>query len=169
MGTRWSVGVAGVIAAVLLAGCGGSGESAHSGRLDVVAAENFYGDIAQQLGGRHVAVSSILSDPHADPHLFEPGTVVGAEVATAGLVIENGLDYDAFVDRLLSAAPNQARKVVSIAGALHVEGADANPHLWYDTPRLPQIAKAIADGLASADPAHAAEYRSRLASFDASL
>ena len=149
------------------AACGTS--SAGSSRtLSVVAAENFYGDIAFQIGGARVHVTSILSDPQADPHLFEPGTAVAAEVATATLVIENGLGYDAFVDRLIAAAPNDRRRVVNVSSALGV-GSGANPHIWYDLPRAGEIAAAIERGLASVDSAHQSEYRQRLQTFDASL
>jgi zinc/manganese transport system substrate-binding protein len=134
-----------------------------------VAAENFYGNIATQIGGPYVSVTSILSDPNADPHLFEPGTANAAAVASARLVIDNGLGYDAFVDKLLSAAPKSDRMVVTIADALHVGGAAANPHIWYDVPRLPEIAQAIAAGLVAVDPPHRAYFNGRLASFDASL
>jgi zinc/manganese transport system substrate-binding protein len=143
--------------------------AAASGKVRVVAAENFYGDIAQQIGGRYVSVTSILNDPNADPHLFEPGTTTGAQVADAKLVIENGLGYDAWMDRLIAATPNQDREVVNVAEVLGVSGADANPHLWYDVPRLPQIARAITRALTAADPAHADEYSTQGASFVASL
>jgi len=134
-----------------------------------VAAENFYGDIVSQIGGRHVSVTSILSDPNADPHLFEPGTLTGAAVTAAQLVIENGVGYDAFMDKLLQASPDASRKVISVADVLGITAPDANPHLWYDLPRVPEIAKAIADGLAAVDPANQAEYQSGLSAFDASL
>src|SRR6478672_6602840 len=78
--------------------------SSSGGKLDVVAAENFYGNMVSQIGGSHVAVTSILSDPNADPHLFEPGTSNGLAVARARLVIQNGLEYDSFMTRLLRAA-----------------------------------------------------------------
>ena len=83
---------------VLLTACAGgapagSGRSAGPRRIVVVAAENFYGDIASQIGGLHVAVTSILTDPNADPHLFEPGTATGAAVAAGRVVIENGLGF----------------------------------------------------------------------------
>ena len=47
------------------------------GKIGVVAAENFYGDVASQIGGDDVAVASIMSNPDQDPHLFEttPGVV----------------------------------------------------------------------------------------------
>jgi zinc/manganese transport system substrate-binding protein len=138
-------------------------------RVPVVAAENSYGDIASQLGGPHVSVTSILSDPQADPHLYEPGTANAAAVARARLVIENGLGYDAFVDRLISAAPSSDRRVVTIADVLHISGADANPHIWYDVPELPRVAGAIADALGSVDPSHRTYYQDRLKAFDASL
>jgi zinc/manganese transport system substrate-binding protein len=159
----------GVLAmAAILAACSGS-SAATSGRVSVVAAENFYGDIARQLGGRFVSVTSILSDPAADPHLFEPGTAAAAAVADARLVIDNGLGYDAFMDRLLSAAPNADRRVVTIADVLRISGPDANPHIWYDVPRIPEMAKAIADALIAASPAHGSYFRDRLERFDGSL
>jgi zinc/manganese transport system substrate-binding protein len=156
-----------VLAVVALAGCGGGGSK--TGGLSVVAAENVYGDIASQIGGPHVAVTSILSNPNADPHLFEPGTANGLAVAEAKVVIENGLGYDAFMTKLEDAAPSKSRAVVTIADVLGVHGEDANPHLWYDVPRLDRTATAIAAVLARADPGHAAAYRRRLRRFERSL
>jgi zinc/manganese transport system substrate-binding protein len=152
--------------AAVLSGCAGSGK--HAG-LPVVAAENVYGDIARQIGGVHVHVTSILSDPNADPHLFEPGSSNGLAVATARVVIQNGLGYDDFMTQLEHAAPNGKRSVLTIADVLGVHGHDANPHLWYDVPALGTIAGAIAKQLGHADPAHAAAYRAGLARFTASL
>src|SRR5437868_5606057 len=149
-----------------LAGCGGGGVGS---ALDVVASTNVYGDIAAQIGGSHVHVTSVLENPNADPHLFEPGTRNGLAVAEAGLAIQNGAGYDDFMGKLETASPNKSRIVVTIADVLDVHGRDANPHLWYDVPRLPRIAGAIAAGLEQADPKHADAYRAGLARFDASL
>ena len=76
--------------------------------IAVVAAENFYGDVAKQIGGDQVAVVSVMSNPDQDPHLFEttPGTVRG--IAGAQIVIFNGADYDPWMPKILSTAP-QAR------------------------------------------------------------
>jgi zinc/manganese transport system substrate-binding protein len=141
----------------VLAGCGDSGPK--NGKLPVVASTNVYGDIARQIGGPHVDVTSVLTDPNADPHLFEPGTESGLAVSRARVVIENGLGYDAFMSRLIEATPNDERHVVTISDALGVHGTDANPHLWYDVPALGTIATAIERTLARADPAHADAYR----------
>src|SRR3977135_1726404 len=135
----------------LLAGCGST--TTGSG-LAVVAAENVYGDMAQQIGGAHVHVTSILSDPNADPHLFEPGSSNGLAVATAKVVIQNGLGYDAFITKLENAAPNAKRSVLTISDVLGVHGREANPHLWYDVPAVGRIASAISGALERADPAH---------------
>jgi zinc/manganese transport system substrate-binding protein len=154
-------------AALLIAGCGGS---SHTNRtLAVVASTNVYGDIARQIGGPHVAVTSILSNPNADPHLFEPGTANGLAVSTASVVIQNGVGYDAFMTKLENASPNSKRRVLTIADVLNVHGHDANPHLWYDVPRLPAIARAIANALAQADPRHASAYAAGEHEFVASL
>jgi zinc/manganese transport system substrate-binding protein len=149
------------------AGCGGGGSG--PARLNVVAAENAYGDIVRQLGGPRVHVTSILTDPNADPHLFEPGTKNGLAVAQAKVVIQNGLGYDAFIDKLESAAPSGSRDELVVADLLGVSGKDANPHLWYDVPRLPAIAAGIERALAHADPRRARRYAAALARFDRSL
>ena len=157
-----------VAAALLTAGCAGTPHG-RPGTLRVVAAENVYGNIASQIGGSHVFVTSLLSKPNADPHLFEPATADGLAVSTARVVVQNGAGYDAFMARLERAAPNSRRTVLTIADVLGVHGRDANPHLWYDVPRLGAIASAIAGALGEADPAHAAAYRAGLRRFDASL
>jgi zinc/manganese transport system substrate-binding protein len=111
----------------------------------------------------------VLSDPNADPHLFEPGTQNGLAVAQAKVAIQNGAGYDDFMGRLESASPSSSRIVVTIAEMLGVPGRDANPHLWYDVPRLPRIAGAIAAGLEKADATHADAYRAGLDRFVKSL
>lgn len=146
-----------------LAACGGG---ATSGRLQVVASTDVYGDMVRQIGGAHVAVTSILTDPNADPHLFEPGTSSGLSVARAGVVVQNGLGYDDFMTKLEHAAPSAKRRVVVVADVIpHT----ANPHLWYDLPRMPQVAAAIARALGAADPPHAASYRAGERRFVAAL
>jgi zinc/manganese transport system substrate-binding protein len=155
-----------IVSCALLSGCGGS---ASGSGLAVVAAENMYGDIAQQIGGAHVHVTSILTDPNADPHLFEPGSSNGLAVAEARVVIQNGVGYDAFMTKLENASPSSQRSVLTIADALGIHGRDANPHLWYDVPALARIAGAIAGQLVEADPGHAHAYRTGLAAFNASL
>jgi zinc/manganese transport system substrate-binding protein len=149
-----------------VAGCGGSPKST---TLPVVASTNVYGDIARQIGGAHVTVTSVLTDPNADPHLFEPGTANGLAVAHARVVIQNGLGYDSFMTRLERSAPSGNRRVVTISDVLGIHGQDANPHLWYDVPGLPKVATAIERALADADAAHAADYRSGLRAFIAAL
>jgi zinc/manganese transport system substrate-binding protein len=167
------LGYLGLTVALLTGGAGlvlsDSSSSPSGGRVDAVAAENFYGDMARQIGGAHVAVTSILSDPDADPHLFEPGTRNGLAVSRAALVVQNGVGYDSFMGRLEDAAPSSHRIVITVADILGVRGADANPHLWYDIPRLPRIAGAIATGLERADPGDSADYRRGLHRFLASL
>jgi zinc/manganese transport system substrate-binding protein len=152
---------------LLLAACGGSTSAA--GKLDVVAAENTYGNIASQIGGPHVSVTSILTSPDADPHLFEPGMSTGLTVANARVVLQNGLGYDAFMTKLENASPSKDRVAVTMADVLGVHGKDANPHLWYDVPQLDRIGAAIAAAFTRVDPSHAVAYRRGLHRFERSL
>jgi len=133
-----------------------------------VAAENFWGNIAAQIGGRDVEVTSLITSPNSDPHLFETSAHGAALLAEAQVVIENGAGYDPWMGSLLSADGGRPR-VVNAASVLHVGGSDPNPHLWYDLPRVPRVAAAIAAALTSAAPRDAAIFRQNLAMFDASL
>jgi len=153
--------------ALLVSACGSS--TGAGDKLDVVAAENVYGNIASQIGGPHVSVTSLLTSPTADPHLFEPDTSSGLAVSGAEVVLQNGLGYDAFMTRLENAAPSKNRDVVTLADVLGVHGKDANPHLWYDVPKLNRIATAIAAAFVRTDPSHAVAYRRGLHRFERSL
>jgi zinc/manganese transport system substrate-binding protein len=136
--------------------------------VTVVAAENFWGNIASQLGGSAVSVTSLITNPNADPHLFETDAADAAKLAQARVVIENGANYDSWMHSLLSTDSGHPT-IVTAAGVLHITGSDPNPHLWYDIPAVPKVAAAIAAALTKADPAHAAKFRANLARFDASL
>ena len=137
-------------------------------KLSVVAAENFYGDIVQQIGGDRVEVVSILSNPDQDPHLFETTPTIVRQVTAAQIVVFNGADYDAWMDKLLKVAPRAERTVVDVAQLVNKKAGD-NPHLWYEPTTMPAVARALADAFSRADPAHAADYTARLQTFIASL
>lgn len=136
--------------------------------IAVVAAENFYGDIAKQIGGEQVVVVSIISNPDEDPHLFETSPSVIRQIGASRIVIYNGLGYDAWMERLLAAAPRTETRVISV-GALMGKQSGDNPHLWYDPATMPAVAQAVTDALAAIDPSHKADYVQRLQTFQASL
>src|SRR5579863_7734394 len=109
-------------------------------QIDVLAAENFYGDIARQIGGERVAVTSILSNPDQDPHLFEASAQTARDLAGARLVIFNGADYDPWMAKLLAASPAPSRVSLVVADLLHRKAGE-NPHLWYDPRAMPAAAR----------------------------
>ena len=134
----------------------------------LVAAENFYGDVAKQVVGEHASVSSVMSNPGQDPHLFEASPSVARSLSAAQIVVYNGADYDPWMAKLLAAARSPSRKVIVAADLMHRRAGD-NPHLWYDPATMPVVAKAIAADMIATDPTHAAEYDQRLQAFVASL
>ena len=141
---------------------------AAEGKIEVVAAENFYGNVAQQIGGDRVSVVSILNNPDQDPHLFEVSPAVIRKVAAAQVVLYNGAGYDPWVEQVLSATAKPGRVAIVAADLMHRKSGD-DPHLWYDPATMPAVARALATALAAADPAHKDDYASRLATFLASL
>jgi zinc/manganese transport system substrate-binding protein len=155
-----------VIGAVLAPLIAGAAAPAHS--VAIVAAENFYGDIARQIGGSEVAVTSILTNPDQDPHEFEASPSTARALADAAVVVYNGADYDPWAGKLLSASPSPSRKIISVAELVHKNPGD-NPHLWYAPDTVYALAGALADILARLDPAHQAGYQSRLTMFEKSM
>ncbi len=160
--------IVGLGMAILVALVAVTGARAADGKIAIVAAENFYGDVAGQIGGDQVSVVSILSNPDQDPHLFETAPSVVREVAAAKLVVYNGADYDPWMERLLDVTPKPGRVTIVAADLMHKKAGD-NPHLWYDPSTMPTVAKALSAALSAVDPAHVDDYAARLKTFLASL
>jgi zinc/manganese transport system substrate-binding protein len=142
--------------------------AAAEGKISVVAAENFYGNVAEQIGGDRVSVVSILNSPDQDPHLFEVSPAVIRQFVAARVVIYNGAGYDPWVEQVLNATGKPDRVAIVAADLLRRKNGD-NPHLWYDPAAMPVVARALAAAFAAADPAHKDDYAARLATFLASL
>ena len=164
---------AGMLAALALlaAGCASipAGASqppaARSRMIYVVASENFWGSIARQLGGSHVAVYSIISDPNADPHSYESSAASARAVAQANYVIQNGAGYDDWIGRLMSASPSRGRKLLNIADLLGKHPGD-NPHLWYNPRYVTAAESRIEADFKALDPRDAAYFTARRAATD---
>ena len=157
------------LAALAASGCTSSSASTQAGVISAVGAENEYANVLSQIGGRYVHVSSILDNPNTDPHTFEASASVAQEISTAQLIVQNGVGYDAFMNRIESASPNAARKVITVQHVLGLPSSTPNPHLWYDPATMPAVAKAMAADLSALQPAHAAYFRANLRAFDRSL
>jgi zinc/manganese transport system substrate-binding protein len=136
--------------------------------IAIVAAENFYGDVAKQIGGPDVTVDSILNNPDQDPHLFEVSPSVGRNVSAARIVIYNGIDYDPWMRTLLRAARSANRQVIVVADLIGKKTGD-NPHIWYDPATMLALANTLSTALIADDPDHGTAYRQRLQRFEASM
>lgn len=133
-------------------------------KLNVVSAENVYGELAQQLGGDYVQVTSILSNPAQDPHLFNAAPSVAKAIADADIIVYNGMSYDAWMQKLLTVKGSKVQQTIVVADLLGAK-AGMNPHLWYDPATMPLLAQALTNLYAAADKPHAAFYQQRLAQF----
>ncbi|MGH9077427.1 MAG: metal ABC transporter solute-binding protein, Zn/Mn family [Acidimicrobiales bacterium] len=153
-------------AGLSLAGCG-AGPAASpgpQGRIPVVVAENDWGSIAAQVGGRWVQVTSIITDPSADPHVYEPTPADGRAVASARLVWYNGIGYDTWMPRLLAADPGR-RQVLDVGQVVGV-GNGGNPHRWYNPADVTTVVAAYVSDLSRLEPAHAGYFRARAVQFE---
>jgi zinc/manganese transport system substrate-binding protein len=173
---RQRVGAATIVAAsaALMAGCAGAGPSATAaGRIVAVGAESQYANVIAQVGGRYVDALAIESNPNTDPHTYEASPSVAEVVSGAGLVVQNGVGYDTFMERIESASggveSNSSRRVIDVQKLLGLPDSTPNPHLWYEPRTMPAVAKAIAADLSALQPAHAAYFDANALSFERSL
>ena len=173
-GRRRAVGVllavAAATGATALAGCSGNASGASSsGKIVAVGAENEYANVIQQVGGKYVQASAIMSNPNTDPHTFEASAAVAREVGSAELVVQNGVYYDTFMSTIENAAPNSDRKVIDVQKLLGLPNSTPNPHLWYNPITMPKVADAIASDLSALQPSHASYFQANAKAFISSL
>ena len=156
-----------LLLALVIAACGTSAQAGTngSGSIRVVAAENFWGSIASQLAGSDASVQSIITNPAEDPHSYEPSAADARTLATAQLVIVNGIGYDPWAPKLLAANPVSGRTVLAVGELFGLKEGD-NPHRWYDPADVEAVATAITGDLKKLDPKDAASFEHRLTVFE---
>jgi zinc/manganese transport system substrate-binding protein len=158
-----------VLSIAVLAACGSSGSTSTGaprigGVLQVVAAENFWGSIASQIGGAHAHVVSIITNPDTDPHDYEPTAADARTLASAQLVVQNGIGYDPWVKKFLAADSGHAT-VLSVGDLLGVADG-ANPHRWYNPTDVQAVIGQLVRDLQKLDPADRAYFATRQRQFD---
>src|ERR1700691_5990643 len=136
--------------------------------LKIVAAENFYGGVAQQIVGSGATVKSILTNPNQDPHEFTTNAGTAKAVADADIVIFSGISYDPWMDKLLGTSGKPGRVVINVADLIGAKDGD-NPHIWYDPKTMPALSAKLVEVLAKINPTQAGAYQKRLDDFNASM
>ncbi|MFZ4834655.1 metal ABC transporter solute-binding protein, Zn/Mn family [Rouxiella sp. Mn2063] len=158
------------VAAVVLASLhAGAALAAPAPVLNAIGVENEYADVISQIGGKFVHVTAIETDPNTDPHTFEASPQIAADIANADLVVKNGVGYDAWTDKFLSATAKKERRVIDVQHLLGLPDNTPNPHLWYKPTTMPVVAKQIAAELSAALPAQKAYFEANVKKFDESL
>ncbi|MCU1401883.1 MAG: transporter substrate-binding protein [Microbacteriaceae bacterium] len=159
------------VAAIAITGCSSSSQApAAGGKISLVASTDVWGDVAKQIGGNAISVTSIITDPNQDPHSYEADAQVQLALSHASVVIENGGGYDDFVDTLLKGANNPKATVlnaVDISG--FAQNSNLNEHVWYDFPTVQKVAAKITAKLSSLDSANAAVFAANQKKFEAAL
>lgn len=179
--------VAAVAAALVLAACGSSASPASDGstagqpsgtsgaagtRVRIVASTDVWGDIARDIAGDDAEITSIITNPDADPHSYEANAQNQLALSKADLVIENGGGYDDFVGTMLKATNNPKAAVINavdLSGFAATQGDELNEHVWYDFPTVAKVADAIAAALVKIDPPNAGSFQTNATHFAAQL
>jgi zinc/manganese transport system substrate-binding protein len=145
------------------------GNTGGTGSIQAIGAENEYANVIQQIGGKYVQATAIMSNPNTDPHTFEASPAVAREISNASLIVQNGVGYDTWASDIEKAVPASSRKIVDVQQLLGLPDSTPNPHLWYNPTTMPKVATAIADDLAAIQPAHASYFKANAAKFTQSL
>jgi zinc/manganese transport system substrate-binding protein len=116
-------------------------------KINVVSAENFYGSVASQIGGKYVNVTSILDNPNGDPHLFSTSPKISIAITNAQIIIFNGVSYDTWMSNLINSQPNNKKLAIINVGRLMGVKDGANPHIWYQPNTFPTFAKTMTEKL----------------------
>jgi zinc/manganese transport system substrate-binding protein len=164
-----SIAVAAGAAVGVLASASPASASSGPGKVVAVGAENEYANVIAQIGGTFVSVTAVMSNPNTDPHEFEASASVAEEVSKAQLIVQNGVGYDTFMNKIESASNRSGRTVIVAQQLIGVANDAFNPHLWYNPRTMPAVASAVATDLSRLDPAHAAYFRGNVKTFDNSL
>ncbi|MFT8872246.1 MAG: zinc ABC transporter substrate-binding protein [Sporolactobacillus sp.] len=157
-----------VLLTAALSGCGNAAGSAN-GKIVAIGAENEYADVISQIGGKYVDVTAIMSNPETDPHTYEASTTDASTVSKATLIVQNGLGYDDFMNKLEKGAPNSKRQVITVAKSLGYADDTKNPHLWYDPDTMTRVATLVEKELIKQRPAHKSYFQKQLQIFNQSL
>jgi zinc/manganese transport system substrate-binding protein len=137
-----------------------TGSSGDTSVIRVVAAENFWGSLAEQLGGTHASVVNIINSPDADPHEYEPSAADGRSIAAARLAIVNGVGYDPWATKLVNANPSSTRTVLTVGELVGVTNG-GNPHRWYNPDNVRTVIDQITAAYKAIDPSAAAYFDDR--------
>ena len=146
-----------------------AGNTGSTASIQAIGAENEYANVIQQIGGKYVQVTAIMSNPNTDPHTFEASPAVAREISNASLIVQNGVGYDTWASDIEKAVPASSRKIVDVQQLLGLPDSTPNPHLWYNPATMPKVATAIANDLAAIQPAHASYFKANAAKFTQSL
>jgi zinc/manganese transport system substrate-binding protein len=164
---------AALLAALLATACSSATAAGSAGNgtasIKAIGAENQYANVIQQVGGKYVQVTAIMSNPNTDPHSFEASPAVAREISNADLIVQNGLGYDQWATDINNAVPSDGRRVINVQQLLGLPDSTPNPHLWYNPTTMPKVATAIASDLAAIQPAHASYFKANAAKFTQSL
>ncbi|HEY5879076.1 MAG TPA: zinc ABC transporter substrate-binding protein [Nakamurella sp.] len=172
---RWASVLAGALALALTA-CSGSADGSaataagSASPITVLASTNVWGDLVEQVGGEQVEVTSVISDPSADPHAFQSNARDQLALSKAALIVENGGGYDDFMQTMLASAASTTPVInaVQVSGIGATDG-ELNEHVWYDLPSVGKVADAVAEQLSTIDPANAASFKANAEAFGTSL
>lgn len=132
--------------------------------INIVAAENFYGELAKEIGGNQVNVQSIISNPDADPHLFTTSPSTSKSLSQAQIIIYNGADYDNWINQMIAGIDKKKVVIINVADLVGVKSGE-NPHLWYKPATFPKLAKILADKISAINPSGSIEVSQNLTTF----
>jgi zinc/manganese transport system substrate-binding protein len=141
-------------------------------KIQVVAAENFWGSLVSQLGGNLTSVTSIVTDPNTDPHEYEANATDATLISNANLVIVNGVGYDDWATQLVAASDSPGQETINVGdlNGVSVTGGivTGNPHQWYNPIYVNHTLIAMYADLVALQPSSTAIFQQNFANLNSS-
>lgn len=128
--------------------------------IRVVASLNFYGEAAQKVAGKYGKVDSLINNSAVDPHDYQPSIRQSQQVSNADFIIENGLGYDHWMDKMIVANDNHPQVIKVGVAIAHAKNGD-NEHVWYQPQVMIKLTNRLAADFSQKDPQHRNYYQAR--------
>lgn len=175
---RWGlVGLIGLLVIVLVLMITGwqPNQKRQQRPIRVVTSLNFYGEVARTVAGKYGEVQSFINSGSVDTHDFQPSTKQARQLSHANVVIENGLGYDEWVNKMVHAADGHQR-VINVGQDVARKKPGDNEHVWYEPTTMSRLAQQLAKQYSKIDPSHrhyyhqqAKRYQKQLAKLNATI
>ena len=142
---------------IFLIGC--KDPKAKDGKFHIVTTTSMITDLVKNVGGDQVEVEGLMG-AGVDPHLYKASEGDVSKLATADMILYNGLHLEGKLVEVFEKMQKQKINTVAISDALDKKdligsshfASNYDPHIWFDVENWEKITLYVAEKLSEAQP-----------------